>query len=308
MNLEDLTKTQLLLLSLLITFVSSIGTTIITTSLLASAPLSITQTINRVVERTVEKVVPGAVQTKEIQVIVKEDDLVVEAVSKNKNSLATLVLGSISTSTPLSDRVSLGSGFFVSDDGLFVTDRALLIPEAENYSLVLSDESVVPVSLLVNTGRSLAFFKPKEDKKEIKPKVFQKVSLAKRSDTKLGQKVVALAVGGERITSGTISQFKISEIAETENSPKQEKITFRISGISSGEDSGFPIVNLDGSVVGIYLKDRADILIAETIEEIISGLKNTSSSAEADGKASSPSNQSASVGGAAAAGGNNSGR
>ena len=82
-TMEDLTKTQIVLLTLLVSFVTSIATGIITTSLLAEAPQGVTQTINRVVERTIEKVtpVPGGSSTKEVTVI-KEDDAVSSAIEK----------------------------------------------------------------------------------------------------------------------------------------------------------------------------------------------------------------------------------
>lgn len=79
MTLEELTKTQLVLLTLLISFVSSIATSVITTGLLAEAPLQTTQTINRIVQNTVEKVIPGEVVTNEntiIKVESNEGDLI----------------------------------------------------------------------------------------------------------------------------------------------------------------------------------------------------------------------------------------
>ena len=81
--MEGLTKQQIVLVALLISFVTSIATGIVTVALMDQAPPGVTQTINRVVERTIEKVVPtpsqnqsAAVVTKET-IVVKEDDLVV---------------------------------------------------------------------------------------------------------------------------------------------------------------------------------------------------------------------------------------
>src|SRR3989344_3153329 len=89
MDLEQLSKTQIILLTLLVSFVTSIATGIVTVSLVNQAPPGITQTVNRIVERTVERVVPdvkltqgAAVVTTEKTVVVKEDDLIAEAIGK----------------------------------------------------------------------------------------------------------------------------------------------------------------------------------------------------------------------------------
>jgi hypothetical protein len=56
MNIDDLSKSQLLLLTLLVNFVMSIATGIVTVSLLDQAPQTVTQTVNRIIEHTVETV------------------------------------------------------------------------------------------------------------------------------------------------------------------------------------------------------------------------------------------------------------
>lgn len=56
MNIEDLSKTQLLLLMVLVNFVLSIATGILTISLLDQAPTNVTQTVNRIVDHTIETI------------------------------------------------------------------------------------------------------------------------------------------------------------------------------------------------------------------------------------------------------------
>lgn len=56
MNIEDLSKSQLLLLTVLVNFVTAIATAVLTVSLLDEAPATVTQTVNRIVDHTIETV------------------------------------------------------------------------------------------------------------------------------------------------------------------------------------------------------------------------------------------------------------
>ena len=93
--MEDLTKTQLILLMLFVSFVISTATSIVTTTLLQEAPQEITQTITRVVERTVERVVPGTTniirEVSKVEVVTDED-LIVKAIAGAKSSIVGIGL------------------------------------------------------------------------------------------------------------------------------------------------------------------------------------------------------------------------
>lgn len=56
MDIEDLSKSQLLLLTVLVNFVVSIATGVLTVSLLDQAPATVTQTVDQVVDRTIENI------------------------------------------------------------------------------------------------------------------------------------------------------------------------------------------------------------------------------------------------------------
>ena len=53
MEMEKLNKSQIVLLTLLVSFVTLIATGVVTVSLMDQAPPAIAQTVNRIVERTV---------------------------------------------------------------------------------------------------------------------------------------------------------------------------------------------------------------------------------------------------------------
>src|SRR3989344_8517758 len=96
--MEDLNKNQFILLVLLVTFVTSIATGIMTSALLQEAPVEITRNINRIVEKTVETVIPGNIIStpsetvfKEVTtIVVKEEDSVVDAISKNAQAIVRI--------------------------------------------------------------------------------------------------------------------------------------------------------------------------------------------------------------------------
>ncbi len=152
-DLEHLTKTQIILLVLLVSFVTSIATGIVTVTLLDQAPPAVTQTINRVVERTVERVVPdqnnNPITTKETTIVVKEDDLITASIEKTRGSLVKIVkVEEVSGSEPI--RKNAGLGVAVTDS-LIAVDQAIAGGEGV-YLAVLPDGKEFPTERVSGNG------------------------------------------------------------------------------------------------------------------------------------------------------------
>src|SRR3989344_4234877 len=194
MELEKLTKTQIVLLTLFVSFVTSIATGIVTVTLLDQAPPGITQTINRVVERTVEKVLPGETKVKEVRVVVPEDDAVVSAVKAAQPALA---------------RGFDAQAFLVDASGLYLTALGNYEVGTGEYTLTLSDGKSAPVDvLLADAGSSVAVLKLRDAKV-----IAKVVPLTLSPDLpQAGQTVVA--VGGE-VARGLVSSVLSGNASST---------------------------------------------------------------------------------------------
>ena len=150
MDINELNKKQLILLTLLITFVVSIATGIVTVSLMKQMPVSVPQTINNVIQRTIEKVstvtslnpVDEDLSNKN-----KEDSSVLSLIDNSEVVVSiypnneTLKVEDLTTSNniPKNDEPSkeLGQGIIISDVGLILVDSSIL-GEDQIFKIVLN--------------------------------------------------------------------------------------------------------------------------------------------------------------------------
>jgi len=253
--MEHLTKQQIVLLTLLVSFVTSIATGIVTVALMNQAPVGVVQTINKVVERTIQTV---TTQPQEIQTVVKEtvlvnpEDQIVSAVAKNSKSVIRIYRTNTDPSSGINSMVFVGLGGVVSDDGMVVTDNSL-ISEGGKYFTNISSDKLLDLSILRAVGgEQVAILKIKNDEKN--SITFHKVSISKE-DLKLGQTVIYL--GGETkdsVSTGIISGLTAKEIKPADGStstPAITKISSIETSIPSNLISGGLLLNLSGELVGI---------------------------------------------------------
>lgn len=247
MDIEKLSKSQIVLLTLLVSFVTSIATGIVTVSLMDQAPPSIAQTVNRVVERTVEKMVPSgqaasAAVTTEKTVVVKESDLVVKAVESVSPSVVRLYTTS-KDAEGKDTEVFLGLGIVVAEDGTIATDAAVL-PASGSVLAAISTGTRVPASLLKSdTASGIAILQGATSTGEgTIPWKAASLSVDKPS---LGESVFAISgKAATRIADGIVTALPAAD-------EKDEKAVMETSVPSASIVFGSPLVNVNGEVEGL---------------------------------------------------------
>lgn len=288
MDLEKLTKTQLILLALLVSFVTSIATGITTVTLMDQAPLFITQPITRVVQRTVEKIIPG--ETREVTlietVIIKEEDLIVEAINANRNTI--VVISSLVDDEDLEDQQVVGGGFIISRSGFVVTDSAF-VSEEESYSITIGDD-IFNIELITKNEEGFSLLKIALPDGQLELSSYANLISAK--NLKEGQNVIALSGPSISVSIGIISGFLNKDIVVEESSDGEieeglegeleedgEKIQEMVTVLDrilttlnlSSEQSGSIVINSDGQVIGfaIVRDGKTSVIPASFLTEAI---------------------------------------
>ena len=121
MDVKDLNKSQLILLALLLSFVTSLATGITTVTLMQQAPASVRTPITRVVRQTVEKIVPGPASP---------------ALSKEEKELLGQLksMQYLSASVMLEDKL-LATGFFLGSDTVIANSVLPPFEEGQTYTI-----------------------------------------------------------------------------------------------------------------------------------------------------------------------------
>lgn len=258
MDIKDLNKSQLILLAILLSFITSIATGIVTVTLMQQAPSSVTVPINRIVRQTVEKIVPSEGKNTVQTVVVKEEDLVVDAIAKNQSAIF-----SITKETQDADgktiEVGAGKGFIISKDGILVADGSL-VPENGVYFLK-NDSGKFKADFISLDKNGFSFIKigtPLDDKSKIAFTIPQFGDLSKM---KVGQKILVL---GNAITSFIFDGNKDIKINTTKS------------------NAGGAVLDLDGDVLGIALSSDASSF--SSIDSIMGALKAKDASPKTETK------------------------
>lgn len=252
--MEYLTRSQIVLLALFVSFVSSMATGVVVVTLMQQAPEPVRQIITNVVEKTIEKVVPTIVEKPGKTVVIKDEDLMVSAIDRNIKSVVAFT-----TTGADGETFSAGVGVIISKEGLVITDKANfnsgllattindtkytleVVQNAKEGSLVLG--KLVPMTPLASTTPA---------------QIFDPVTFGNPGVLKVGQ--TAIVIGGrdgKTVATGFINRL---DTHTTTNKETKEEITILDNiGLSqrfAGTSNGAPIITLAGEVVGFISLDE----------------------------------------------------
>ncbi len=254
MDIKDLNKPQLILLAILLSFVTSIATGITTVTLMQQAPTSVTAPINRVIRQTVEKIVPGEIKNTVQTVVIKEEDLVVDAIAKNQSSVFTITKETQDVDGKIIE-VGAGRGFVISNDDIIVADGTLVSDVGIYY--VKNDSGKFKASFVSLDKNGFSFLKvgaPLDEKNKI---AFTLPTFGDLSKMKIGQKIL--------VFGSTVSSFIFDG---------NKDMRFNVTKANAG---GL-VLDLDGDILGIALS--GDVTSFTPINSILEALKTKDSKPE----------------------------
>ncbi len=257
-HIEDLNKTQLILLVILLSFVTSIATGVIAATLVEQASPATTQTINRVVQRTIEKVTtesPGEtiVQT----VVVKEGDLVVDAVEESRQYFFPLKLSS-STETA-GAAYSLGNGYF--------SVSSASIDSEKTYTIV-NGKMVYPIKVVATTPYGLSIIAISISDPSVKN--FPTIVHAKDTNTKAGATI--LAVTPTAVAKDIVQMLRTVSVKGEDDTIVASWNSVSIASSLPSAFTGAVVVDLDGTALGFVGKRESgtEIVSAESLLSFVS--------------------------------------
>ena len=252
--MEHLNKSQIILLTLFVSFVASMATGIVVVTLMQQSPEPVTQTLTKVIERTIEKITPGpsvVIEKEAKTVVVKDEDLIVAAIERNIKSVIAF-----KTTIGEGGTLSAGIGTIVSPDGLVITDRWNM-GLGELYTTINGVQYTLEV-ISNDKGNSLGLGRLVPISATTTP-VFTAVTLGATAALKLGQTTIVIGGrDGKTISTGIIMSLDTHTVVDKET--KVETKVLDNVGVSTrfaSVSNGAPIINLKGEVIAFLSIDES---------------------------------------------------
>lgn len=243
MQIEELTKSQIFLLTLLTSFVTSIATGIITVALLDQAPPTITQSVNRIVRESIEKSAPNKAVQATIAAAValpvksendQQKERIVTAIERATPSVVRLYSDEKDAPTFLS------FGIVIDKEGTIVADYSAFSEGAAVATF--ADGFFTGVSISARTTKTgLVYLRPASSTAALSH--YSAATLSSDLPT-IGQSVISLIGKSEsRIASGLTVALNASEdgVPKTIGTNIAGEVILR----------GTPIIDEYGAILGI---------------------------------------------------------
>lgn len=252
MNIEEMSKSQLILLTILVNFVTSVATGILTVSLLDHAPAVVTQTVEHVVDHTIETIAQAAPAAIIQAPAPSNQDLVTAALGADATRAIAIYAISTGTSTP-----SIAVGTYIPSARAIVTTTQTTTPLPQEVLVVFPGGTSVPASI-AHAGNGVTIYGFADDASLPKAAA---VTLVAESDLKLGETALAIGADGSAST-GILARVDTDGVHTT------------LPDIGAGSAA----VDLSGNLIGIAVGGTPGLLIpADTITALLNASSTPSS-------------------------------
>jgi hypothetical protein len=249
MDIKDLNKPQLILLMVLLSFVTSIATGITTVTLMQQAPPSFTEPVNRVIRQTVENIQQVEGKTITQTIIVKEEDLIVDAIEKNKGSVFAVSKDGFDLEGRAVE-LPAGRAFAVTADGILVADASLVFENEVHY--VKNESGKFRAQFVSANIAGFALIKIGNPVNGTDKPVFTVPVFGDLEKMKIGQKMI---VWGSGVASSIFEGDKNLNMS-----------------VSRGNAGGL-VLNLNGEALGVALfNETTNFAPIKTITDALSAL------------------------------------
>src|SRR3989338_363160 len=223
-DIEDMSKYQLVLLLILVSVVTALVTGIVVATLVSQAPQPVTQTIQRVIEKTIGENKP----------LPQDDAKMLEESALARDILIEDIVARVSpavVSIVASKDVPVGSGFFISSDGLILTNKHVVEDSSAEYTVIMNNGKKIQAKVLARDPlKDVAVIK-------IDGGGYPFIPLGDSDGVKIGQTAIAIgnALGEfqNTVSIGVISGLKRTLIA---------------SGASSGPEELAGVIHTDAAI------------------------------------------------------------
>ena len=237
--MEHLTKHQLVLVALLVSFVTSLATGIVTVSLMDQMPPTVVHTISQVIDKTIQQVTPdgqsaaaGSVSESPEPTVTNALNIVSQSIVKLKNHGSNFVDG---------------IGLVVTKGGMVVTNKST-VAGLSTYDATFADgqEKSMVVTMSQNEGDLIFLIPTTNLNKKVTPiKLLSKLNL--------GQDIYSLS----GTSSFALGQGLVTELSSGSGT-SSDLVSINTSISPSKVILSSPLFDINGNVVGILTSLKSD--------------------------------------------------